>query len=94
VAGTLVDKVATPVAEDAEIIVHGGSPYVSRGGFKLAGALDAFGFDPQGLVAADVGASTGALPIACCSAAPGGCMPSTWAMGNWPGRCGRTSGWW
>jgi 23S rRNA (cytidine1920-2'-O)/16S rRNA (cytidine1409-2'-O)-methyltransferase len=35
------------------------SPYVSRGGFKLAGALDAFGVSPEGLVCADVGASTG-----------------------------------
>jgi 23S rRNA (cytidine1920-2'-O)/16S rRNA (cytidine1409-2'-O)-methyltransferase len=35
------------------------SPYVSRGGEKLAGALDAFGLDVGGLVALDVGASTG-----------------------------------
>jgi 23S rRNA (cytidine1920-2'-O)/16S rRNA (cytidine1409-2'-O)-methyltransferase len=34
-------------------------PYVSRGGHKLAAALDAFGIDPAGLVALDVGASTG-----------------------------------
>ena len=34
-------------------------PYVSRGGFKLAAALDAFGIDPAGLVCLDVGASTG-----------------------------------
>ena len=34
-------------------------PYVSRGGVKLAGALDAFALDPEGLVAADFGASTG-----------------------------------
>ncbi len=35
------------------------SPFVSRGGLKLAAALDAFGFDPTGLAALDVGASTG-----------------------------------
>ena len=35
------------------------SAYVSRGGEKLAGALDAFGIDPQGRTALDVGASTG-----------------------------------
>jgi 23S rRNA (cytidine1920-2'-O)/16S rRNA (cytidine1409-2'-O)-methyltransferase len=35
------------------------STYVSRGGDKLAGALDAFGLDPNGRVALDVGASTG-----------------------------------
>jgi 23S rRNA (cytidine1920-2'-O)/16S rRNA (cytidine1409-2'-O)-methyltransferase len=34
-------------------------PYVSRGGHKLAAALDAFGIDPTGLVCLDAGASTG-----------------------------------
>ncbi|MCJ2086583.1 TlyA family RNA methyltransferase [Methylobacterium sp. E-005] len=34
-------------------------PYASRGGLKLAAALDAFGLDPAGRVALDVGASTG-----------------------------------
>lgn len=34
-------------------------PYVSRGGDKLASALDAFGIDPAGLVCADLGCSTG-----------------------------------
>ncbi len=34
-------------------------PYVSRGGVKLAGALDAFGYDPTGKTVADFGASTG-----------------------------------
>jgi 23S rRNA (cytidine1920-2'-O)/16S rRNA (cytidine1409-2'-O)-methyltransferase len=34
-------------------------PYVSRGGHKLAAALDAFGIDPAGWTALDVGASTG-----------------------------------
>jgi len=36
-----------------------GSAYVSRGGDKLAGALDAFAIDPAGRTALDVGASTG-----------------------------------
>lgn len=35
------------------------APFVSRGGEKLAGALDAFGVDPAGRVCLDVGASTG-----------------------------------
>jgi 23S rRNA (cytidine1920-2'-O)/16S rRNA (cytidine1409-2'-O)-methyltransferase len=34
-------------------------PYVSRGGYKLAAALDAFGIDPTGRMCLDVGASTG-----------------------------------
>ena len=37
----------------------GGAGGVSRAGAKLAAALDAFGFDPEGRIALDVGASTG-----------------------------------
>jgi 23S rRNA (cytidine1920-2'-O)/16S rRNA (cytidine1409-2'-O)-methyltransferase len=37
----------------------GASPYVSRGGLKLAAALEAFGLEPAGRVALDIGASTG-----------------------------------
>ncbi|HVE65463.1 MAG TPA: TlyA family RNA methyltransferase [Thermoanaerobaculia bacterium] len=60
VDGRRVDKAGTPVDETAEITVSGPPhPYVSRGGVKLAAALDAFGFDPAGLVCLDVGASTG-----------------------------------
>jgi 23S rRNA (cytidine1920-2'-O)/16S rRNA (cytidine1409-2'-O)-methyltransferase len=45
---------------DAELSVAGPEhPYVSRGGVKLAAALDAFALDPSGLVCLDVGASTG-----------------------------------
>jgi 23S rRNA (cytidine1920-2'-O)/16S rRNA (cytidine1409-2'-O)-methyltransferase len=44
---------------DATIAVDEPQPYVSRGGHKLAAALDAFGIDPAGLTALDVGASTG-----------------------------------
>ena len=43
----------------ASIEVEQPEPYVSRGGHKLAAALDAFGIDPSGLTALDVGASTG-----------------------------------
>ncbi|HOV04386.1 MAG TPA: TlyA family RNA methyltransferase [Kaistiaceae bacterium] len=59
-AGRPVAKPGLEVAEDAEIAVAdpaGG--YVSRAALKLAAALDAFGFDPKGRVALDVGASTG-----------------------------------
>jgi 23S rRNA (cytidine1920-2'-O)/16S rRNA (cytidine1409-2'-O)-methyltransferase len=55
-----IDKGGTLLARDAELRVQGEDhPYVSRGGVKLAGALDAFGIDPAGSVAADIGASTG-----------------------------------
>jgi len=42
-----------------EIALEGRPRFVSRGGEKLAGALDAFGVDPAGRVCLDVGASTG-----------------------------------
>ena len=45
--------------ESAELAVTEGEPYVSRGGIKLANALDAFGVDPAGRDCLDVGASTG-----------------------------------
>jgi len=59
VDGVRQDKSGRAVAHDAEITVRAPLPYVSRGGLKLAAALDAFAFDVNGLVAADVGASTG-----------------------------------
>jgi 23S rRNA (cytidine1920-2'-O)/16S rRNA (cytidine1409-2'-O)-methyltransferase len=54
------DKAGSLVRADAEIRIRGEqNPYVSRGGLKLRGALDAFGLDVTGLIAMDVGASTG-----------------------------------
>ena len=47
------------VREDEEVWVKERPRYVSRGGDKLSHALDAFGFDPAGKTALDVGASTG-----------------------------------
>jgi 23S rRNA (cytidine1920-2'-O)/16S rRNA (cytidine1409-2'-O)-methyltransferase len=47
------------VSLDAEVVVAAALPYASRGGYKLAHALDSFGLAPAGLVAIDVGASTG-----------------------------------
>jgi 23S rRNA (cytidine1920-2'-O)/16S rRNA (cytidine1409-2'-O)-methyltransferase len=47
------------VAPDAELAVAERPAFVSRGGIKLANALDAFGIDPAGRRALDVGASTG-----------------------------------
>jgi 23S rRNA (cytidine1920-2'-O)/16S rRNA (cytidine1409-2'-O)-methyltransferase len=44
---------------DVELEVEPAPRFVSRGGEKLAGALDAFGLDPAGRVCLDVGASTG-----------------------------------
>src|SRR5512133_166505 len=55
-----VDKAGQQVATNVDIRIKGGTlPYVSRGGLKLRKALDEFGVDVSGLVAIDVGASTG-----------------------------------
>jgi 23S rRNA (cytidine1920-2'-O)/16S rRNA (cytidine1409-2'-O)-methyltransferase len=60
VAGARVDKAGALVAEDAAVDVRAPDhPYVSRGGVKLAGALDAFGVAVAGLRCLDLGASTG-----------------------------------
>src|SRR3954468_10934337 len=55
-----IDKAGQPLAADAPLSVRGRDhPYVSRGGIKLAHALDHFGWDVTGAAALDVGASTG-----------------------------------
>ena len=54
-----VTSAAVKVAPDAEIVVRGRKQFVSRGGHKLQGALDAFGQDVRGLNCIDVGSSTG-----------------------------------
>src|SRR6202043_3145199 len=59
VAGVTIGEPDQMVAADQTIEVAGTTPYVSRGGEKLAAALDAFGVDPSGRTALDVGASTG-----------------------------------
>jgi 23S rRNA (cytidine1920-2'-O)/16S rRNA (cytidine1409-2'-O)-methyltransferase len=59
VDGIVVTKAGFPVRAESVIQVAEGSPFVSRGGVKLCGALDAFGIDPSGVQAIDVGASTG-----------------------------------
>ena len=54
------DKPGTQVAEDAFLEVKGDTcPYVGRGGYKIAKALDVFSLDPAGLVCMDIGSSTG-----------------------------------
>ncbi len=55
-----VDKAGTRVPQDAELRLKGEVlPYVSRGGLKLKGAIDAFKLDVKGAICADIGASTG-----------------------------------
>ena len=61
VGGQTATKVATAVEPATPLLVEqpAGPSYVSRGGHKLAGALDAFGYDPAGKRVLDAGASTG-----------------------------------
>jgi 23S rRNA (cytidine1920-2'-O)/16S rRNA (cytidine1409-2'-O)-methyltransferase len=56
----VVSKAGTAIAADALVeLVTADHPYVSRGGVKLAGALDAFGIKVSARRALDIGASTG-----------------------------------
>ena len=59
VDGMALRKASEAIGEAASIEAEAPHPYVSRGGVKLAAALDAFGLDPEGLACLDVGASTG-----------------------------------
>lgn len=60
VGETKIDKPGHQVAEDATLDVRGRDhPWVSRGGIKLAHAIEHFGLDPAGVTAMDIGSSTG-----------------------------------
>ncbi len=57
--GEGVRKASQTLEANAEIVARPAHPWASRGGVKLAAALDAFALDPGGLACLDVGASTG-----------------------------------
>ncbi|HEV2527879.1 MAG TPA: TlyA family RNA methyltransferase [Thermomicrobiales bacterium] len=57
--GQKVTQAGKPVATTDRVELVEARRFVSRGGDKLAGALDRFGVDPTGSIAADLGASTG-----------------------------------
>jgi 23S rRNA (cytidine1920-2'-O)/16S rRNA (cytidine1409-2'-O)-methyltransferase len=60
VDGRPAGKAGMAVAADAEIVLRTPDhPWVGRGGLKLAHALDTFAIDPAGMIALDIGASTG-----------------------------------
>jgi 23S rRNA (cytidine1920-2'-O)/16S rRNA (cytidine1409-2'-O)-methyltransferase len=59
VDGQKASKPGQTVDEASRLEVLARPPYVSRGGFKLAAALDGFGIDVAGKVCLDIGASTG-----------------------------------
>ena len=57
--GKLVTKPSETIAADAELLAQPAHPYVSRGGVKLAGALEQYPIEIEGHVCLDVGSSTG-----------------------------------
>lgn len=59
VDGQRIDKPASRVSTSSEIKIIRPDPYVSRGAYKLLGALDHFKIEVEGLIACDVGSSTG-----------------------------------
>src|SRR5919201_5696286 len=59
VDGAPAHKAGQLVPSDATLHVRQPEPYVGRGGYKLAHALDRFGLSVAGIVVVDVGASTG-----------------------------------
>lgn len=59
VDGRTIIKAGTMIVEEAAIAVRAPLKYVSRGGLKLEGALDAFRVEPRDKICADIGASTG-----------------------------------
>ena len=78
------------VAADVPVDIVEPEPYVSRGGHKLAAALDAFEIDPPGSSAWTSDRRPAASPTSCCSAARAGSTLSTWVAGNWPNGCDAT----
>ena len=59
VNGQKVSKAGAPVDETASIELLARMPWVSRGGYKMLGALEHWGLDVTGRVCVDVGSSTG-----------------------------------
>ena len=59
VDGQKSDKPGNAIKDDSKVELLEGCPYASRGGYKLAGVLDAFHIDPAGRICLDAGSSTG-----------------------------------
>jgi 23S rRNA (cytidine1920-2'-O)/16S rRNA (cytidine1409-2'-O)-methyltransferase len=59
VDGQPVTKAGSPIDDGSPISIKAGNAFVSRGALKLEAALDAFSLDVQGMIALDIGSSTG-----------------------------------
>ena len=85
--GQKVTKAAQKLRESMTIQYEAAHPYVSRGGVKLAAALDHFALSPEGRVCLDLGASTGDSPKSFWNAAPRTSTRSMSAMTNCTRSC-------
>ena len=91
VDGQKVDKAGTMVKTDADIRLLGDAlPYVSRGGWKLAKALDTFGISLTGRTSV---LPRGDLRTVLCKTERLRYMPLMWAMASWHGSCALMTGW-
>ena len=93
VDGQRVDKVGALVSPTAFIELVGRQRFVSRGGDKLAHALDHFAIDVKGQVCLDVGASTGGFTDCLLQRGAAGSMPWTSGRPSSTSSSGPTSGW-
>jgi 23S rRNA (cytidine1920-2'-O)/16S rRNA (cytidine1409-2'-O)-methyltransferase len=83
-----LDKAGMTLAEDIALEMRGQDhPWVSRGGLKLAKAIETFHIDPTGLIACDVGSSTGGFTDVLLTHGAA-------KVYSWPGNCAPTPEWW
>jgi len=89
---TYPDKAGAPVEVDSEIHIKGeDNPYVSRGGLKLKEALKEFNLDVAGIVALDVGASTGGFTDCLLQQVPEKFTLWMSVTASWRGSCAKTN---
>ncbi len=88
----MADKPGRMVADDVGVKVAERPQYVSRGGVKLANALDAFGLDVAGRRALDAGASTGGFTDCLLQRGAEAVVAADVAYGELHWSCARTSG--
>lgn len=93
VGGERFDKPGSLCPVDSEVSVAAGSPFVSRGGEKLKGALARFDVQIEGRVCLDGGISTGGFTDCLLQRGQRGSTASTSVTARWPGNCAPTRAW-
>ena len=95
VNGQPVSKAGAPVRDDDTVaLLEPDHPYVSRGGVKLAHALDSFSIGVDRRLALDIGASTGGFTDVLLQRTPPASSRSMSDTDSWTGSCGRIRGSW